>query len=126
MPLGWDRLSALHTDPGRARLHPADPSGRRVAAIVDAGQDAFRPVGRTGHQHAAGGLRVGEQVAGPSGEVSGPPRRARRTWAARPVLPSTQQAEVRQRLTDGETHADLGRSYAVGISTIQPIKNSIA
>lgn len=40
----------------------------------------------------------------------------------RPSLTPAQQAEVRQRLTDGETHADLARSYAVGISTIQRIK----
>ena len=36
-----------------------------------------------------------------------------------PRLTPTQQAEVRQRLTDGETHADLARSYAVGVSTIR-------
>ena len=41
-------------------------------------------------------------------------------------LTLAQQQEVQQRLTDGETHADLARSYAVGISTIQRIKKRMA
>ena len=49
--------------------------------------------------------------------------KARGAHMGRPAsLSPAQQAEVRQRLTDGETHADLARSYAVGISTIQRIK----
>ena len=49
--------------------------------------------------------------------------KARGVHMGRPArLTPAQQQEVRQRLTDGETHADLARSYAVGISTIQRIK----
>ena len=40
----------------------------------------------------------------------------------KPRLNPAQQAEVRQRLTDGETVSDLARSYAVGVATIQRIK----
>ncbi|MBP33035.1 recombinase family protein [Methylobacterium sp.] len=49
--------------------------------------------------------------------------KARGVHMGRPArLTPLQQAEVCQRLEDGETHADLARSYAVGISTIQRIK----
>lgn len=49
--------------------------------------------------------------------------KARGAHMGRPArLTSAQQDEVRQRLIDGETHAELARSYAVGVSTIQRIK----
>ncbi len=49
--------------------------------------------------------------------------KARGAHMGRPArLTPAQQDEVRQRLIDGETHAELARSYAVGVSTIQRIK----
>lgn len=49
--------------------------------------------------------------------------KARGAHMGRPSrLTHAQQQEVRQRLADGETLADLARSYAVGISTIQRVK----
>ncbi|MBA9071615.1 DNA invertase Pin-like site-specific DNA recombinase [Methylobacterium sp. RAS18] len=104
-----------------------------VKRIVDAGA-RFRSLAEpwantsnsTGHLTLAvlGGLADVERDLIRTRTAEGRSRaKARGTHMGRPArLTPAQQQEVRQRLTDGETHADLARSYSVGISTIQRIK----
>ncbi len=65
------RRVSRHTDTVPDRLRPADPGGGRIAGRADAREDRVGALGRAGDEQAAGGLRIGEQMAAPFGKAGG-------------------------------------------------------
>ena len=69
MPALFRPLASADNHPRRARAQPADDCGMGKPFMVQALDDALRRIAATGDQQAAAGLRVGQQVELPLGQV---------------------------------------------------------